>query len=41
MQGLVLAEFCFRPLFGFVLIAGVDLEGALANLDLPPVAEQV
>jgi len=42
MQRLVLAKLRLRPLPGFVLVGGVDLDRALANLDLPAVlAEHV
>ncbi|PJG57223.1 hypothetical protein CVM73_02135 [Bradyrhizobium forestalis] len=42
MQRLVLAELCFRPLRGLVLVRGVDLERALTDLALPAVlAEHV
>jgi hypothetical protein len=34
MQRLVLAESCFRPFLGLVLVGGVDLERTLAHLDL-------
>src|SRR3954452_8509954 len=42
VQRLVLAKPCLRPLSGFVLVGSVDLERALAHLDLPAVlAEHV